>query len=221
MQGEYAMTLSNELTTETSPVSSTWIPGNREEKIIDKKLDVFVASIGTLEELAGALSVEVTEISSIKKSFKKELQEALENKVMSMVPELAIALSQPLNERTKQSANTLCGVIQRLQREAEYAEQVIKNLIQKEKLRFIKWGVSLVGVVLLSCFVTASGLFYFFPQHQYVRYEMTLEQVEQIVFGRSLLDNFEKLKPEDQKLLHDAIKFDMQYIAKRSNHKSN
>jgi hypothetical protein len=61
----------------------------------------------------------------------------------------------------------------------------------------------------------ASCLFYFFPQQQYVRYEMTVEQAKQLLVGKSLLDNFKKLKQEDQKLLTDAIEITIRQMANR------
>ena len=55
----------------------------------------------------------------------------------------------------------------------------------------------------------ASCLFYFFPQQQYVRYEMTAEQAKQMLIGKSVLSNFKKLNQEAQKLLVDGIETDI------------
>lgn len=202
--------MTDKLPAEKSTESLTWAPGIREAKIIDNKLDVFLTSIKTLEELANSLRIEVAEMSAIRNSLKKETQEALENKIMSLAPEFAKAISHTVNEQTKQSANIICDVFQKLKREAEHAEQFIQNLVNKEKTRFIKWGVSLVGTSLLSCFVVSTGLFYFFPQHQYVNFEMTHEQAKQILIGRSFLNNLTKLKSEDRNLIIGGVQFDIE-----------
>ncbi len=204
------MTSFDEFPAEKPTESLTWAPRGREAKIMDNKIDVFLTSIKTVEDLVSSLIIEVAEMSAIRTSLKKEIQEALENKIMSLAPEFAKAISHSVNQQTKQSANTICDIFEKLKREAKNAEQFIQDLVDKEKTRFIKWSISLVGTSLLSCFVVSAGLFYFFPQHQYVTFEMTYEQAKQILIGRSFLNNLTKLKSEDRNLIIGGIQFDIE-----------
>jgi hypothetical protein len=117
-----------------------------------------------------------------------------------------------VNQHLSDSLRANEGQIQKIQREAEKATLALTTFAQMNKKRFILWGASLFGAVFLSCFIMAAGIFYFLPQQQYVRYEMSVEQIKQMLFGKSLLNNFKKLTQEDQKLIADAIEIDIKQM---------
>ena len=103
-------------------------------------------------------------------------------------------------------------MLQRTQREADLASSSIQTLSNKNRKGIAYQGLALVAASCFSCIITASCVFYFFPQQQYVRYEMTAEQAKQMLLGKSLLSNFKKLKQDAQKLLVDAIEIDIKQL---------
>ena len=65
-------------------------------------------------------------------------------------------------------------------------------------------GFSLIVTVCLSCAVMASVFFTVFPQKVSVNYGVNMEQINQIIYGKTLIDNFNKLKSKDQIFLEKA-----------------
>lgn len=206
------MTLHNLSTTEKSPEFLNGTTGlKRQERILDKKMEDFIVCVQAIVETTDSISLEVEELKGIRESLKSDLQNNLSLEMGKITQELKSSLHQQITE----SLDTNVELVQKIQREAERATSTIHALGEQHKKRFVRWGLSLVTAVCFSCFVMASGLFYFFPQQQYVRYEMTVEQAKQMLFGKSLLDNFKKLKQEDQKLLADAIEINIKQMEKK------
>ncbi len=164
-------------------------------------MDDFIVCVQAIVETTDSISLEVEELKGIRESLKSDLQHHLRHEMTRNTQELKSSLHQQMSESLEANVD----LIQKIQREAEKAKSAIHAYDEQHRKKYVRWGLSLVAAVCFSCFVMASCLFYFFPQQQYVRYEMTVEQAKQMLVGKSLLDNFKKLKQEDQKLLADAI----------------
>lgn len=159
-----------------------------------------------------ALCIEAEELKATRESLKSDMQQTLKLEMDKVGPKLIQELKYAVNQNLADALKSNEGQIQKIQREAERTTLALTAFAEKNRKRFVIWGASLFSAVFLSCFIMAAGIFYFFPQQQYVRYEMTVEQIKQMLFGKSLLNNFKKLKQEDQKLLADAIEIDIKQM---------
>lgn len=177
----------------------------RRGKIIDDMVEKLQGAVQKYTAQTEALCIENEELKATRESIKSDLQQTLSQEFGRLTPKLTQDLKSLIHLQMTDSLKTNVELLQRTQREADLVSSSIQTLSNKNRKRNAYQGLALVAASCFSCIVTASCLFYFFPQQQYVRYEMTYEQAKQMLFGRSLLENFRKLKKEDQKILADAI----------------
>ena len=177
----------------------------RRGKIIDDMVEKLQGAVQKYTVQTEALCIENEELKATRESIKSDLQQTLSQEFGRLTPKLTQDLKSLIHLQMTDSLKTNVELLQRTQREADLVSSSIQTLSNKNRKRNAYQGLALVAASCFSCIVTASCLFYFFPQQQYVRYEMTYEQAKQMLFGRSLLENFRKLKKEDQKILADAI----------------
>ncbi len=184
----------------------------RQQKVIDNSLEKFIGVVQKHKIKTEALYIEIEELKAIRESLKADLQETLNQEMGRITPKLIQELKSSMHQQMTESLKTNAELVQKIQMEAENTTSAINTLGEQNKRWFLHQGLLLVATVCFSCFAMGSGLFYFFPQQQYVRYEMTAEQAKQMLFGKSLLDNFKKLKQDAQKLIVDGIEIDIKQM---------
>lgn len=189
---------------------------NRSLKVIDTSLEKFINTIQKHKVQTEALCVEIEELKGTRESLKSDLQQmllqAFNQEMSKLTSKFTLELRHTIESQVNESLKANVELMKKIPMEAERAASSMKTLEIQNKKRFIQWGLSLSAAVGFSCVLMASGLFYFFPQQQYVRYEMTIEQAKQMLLGKALLDNFKKLKHDDQKLISDAVEFNIKQI---------
>ncbi len=186
----------------------------RQQKVIDNTLEKFIGVVQKHKIQIEEVCIENEELKATRESLKSDLQQTMGQEIGKLTIKLIQELKSSMHQQQTESLKTNVELLQRTQREADLASSSIQTLSDKNRKRFAHRGLSLVAASCFSCIVTASCMFYFFPQQQYVRYEMNVEQSKQMLFGKSLLDNFKKLKPDAQKLLADAIDLDIKQMIK-------
>ncbi len=189
---------------------------NRSLKVIDTHLEKFTNTVQKHKIQTEALCVEIEELKGTRESLKSDLQQmllqAFNQEMSKLNSKLSLEVRHNIDSQLNESLKANVELLQKVQKEAERAASTMKILEIQNKKKFIQWGLSLSAAVGFSCFLMASGLFYFFPQQQYVRYEMTVEQAKQMLLGKTLLDNFKKLKQDDQKLIADAVDLNIKKV---------
>jgi hypothetical protein len=181
----------------------------RRGKIIDDMVEKLQGAVQKYTAQTEALCIENEELKATRESIKSDLQHTLSQEFGRLTPKLTQDLKSLIHLQMTDSLKTNVELLQRTQREADLASSSIQTLSNKNRKGIAYQGLALVAVSCFSCIVTASCVFYFFPQQQYVRYEMTAEQAKQMLIGKSVLSNFKKLNQEAQKLLVDGIETDI------------
>lgn len=178
-------------------------------KVIDNTLEKFMGVIQKHKIQIEEVCIENEELKATRESLKSALQQTMSQEMGKLTIKLTQELKSAMHQQQTESLKTNVELLQRTQREADLTSSSIQTLSDKNKKMFRRRGLSLVTASCFSCIVTASCVFYFFPQQQYVRYEMTAEQAKQMLIGKSALDNFKKFSRDDQKLLLDGIETDI------------
>jgi hypothetical protein len=186
----------------------------RRGKIIDDMVEKLQGAVQKYTAQTEALCIENEELKATRESIKSDLQQTLSQEFGRLTPKLTQDLKSLIHLQMTDSLKTNVELLQRTQREADLASSSIQTLSNKNRKGIAYQGLALVAVSCFSCIVTASCVFYFFPQQQYVRYEMTAEQAKQMLIGKSVLSNFKKLNQEAQKLLVDGIETDIKQLVK-------
>ncbi len=184
----------------------------RRGKIIDDMVEKLQGAVQKYTAQTEALCIENEELKATRESIKSDLQHTLSQEFGRLTPKLTQDLKSLIHLQMTDSLKTNVELLQRTQREADLASSSIQTLSNKNRKGIAYQGLALVAASCFSCIITASCVFYFFPQQQYVRYEMTAEQAKQMLLGKSLLSNFKKLKQDAQKLLVDAIEIDIKQL---------
>jgi|694.fasta_scaffold31131_6 hypothetical protein len=181
----------------------------RRGKIIDDMVEKLQGAVQKYIVQTEALCIENEELKATRESIKSDLQQTLSQEFGRLTPKLTQDLKSLIHLQMTDSLKTNVELLQRTQREADLASSSIQTLSNKNRKGIAYQGLALVAASCFSCIVTASCVFYFFPQQQYVRYEMTAEQAKQMLIGKSVLSNFKKLNQDAQKLLVDGIETDI------------
>jgi len=184
----------------------------RQQKIIDNTLEKFIGVVQKHKIQIEEVCIENEELKATRESLKSDLQQTMGQEMGKLTIKFIQELKSSMHQQQTESLKTNVELLQRTQREADLALSSIQTLSDKNRKSLVYRGLVLVAASCFSCIVTASCVFYFFPQQQYVRYEMTVEQSKQMLFGKCLLDNFKKLNPEAQKLVVDAIETDIKQL---------
>ena len=183
-------------------------------KVIDNTLEKFIGVVQKHKIQIEEVCIENEELKATRESLKSALQQTMSQEMGKLTIKLTQELKSAMHQQQTESLKTNVELLQKTQREADLTSSYIQTLSDKNKKMFGRRGLSLVAVSCFSCIVTASCVFYFFPQQQYVRYEMTAEQAKKMLIGKSVLGNFKKLSRDDQKLLLDGIETDIKSVEK-------
>jgi NOL1/NOP2/fmu family ribosome biogenesis protein len=178
-------------------------------KVIDNSLEKFIGVVQKHKIQIEEVCIENEELKATRESLKLDLQQTMGQKMETLTIKLIQELKSAMHQQQTESLKTNVELLQRTQREADLTSSSIQTLSDKNRKRFARRGLSLVAASCFSCIVTASCVFYFFPQQQYVRYEMNAEQAKQMLVGKYVLSNFKKFNQEAQKLVVDALDIDI------------
>lgn len=170
---------------------------DRFERLLTTKVEEVSRFSNMLSDQTKELSLEIEELKSTRSSFKAEMEKTLKNQMEALKNPLSQDLSNSFVNKTEDFINEHLNILKKIQWETNDTICGITNLVRSSKKSQILRSIYLCVV----CFLTASGFFYFFPQHYHVRYENGIEQGKQMLYGKALIDNIKKLSYDDQNLL--------------------
>lgn len=186
-------------------LSSLSMKLERLEIILAPKTQDLVGCVQNISDRTKALSLEIEELKTMKESLKIEIKQALQEELKQIAPSFSKQASDSFHQQVRPLLDSPLEVLQKISYEADKTVSVLKSMAIKGKTRLILMGLSLVASVCLACGIMAMIFFYFFPQTIVVKYENNFDQILQIIYGKTVIDNFKSLKPEDQALLEKAM----------------
>lgn len=192
----------------------------RQESNFVKKLAEFVSTVSKMNELAEDLSLEVIELKSARKTLNQDLQKSIHQSFSHFTPIVAEALVNALNDKTKNTINTYLDNLKCMQNQAESTTAAIRMLYQQEQSRLTRTSLFSGITVFLSAFLMAASIFYFFPQHQYSRYEITQAQISHALLGKALQNNFQKLDAANKEIILNAFQDEYKHMLMGTDAKS-
>lgn len=157
------------------------------------KIDRFTESEQALAKWRKEMTLEVEELKDLKHSLQKLLPETvhqtLEESANLIIPELLPPLIKGLQEATDAFIKSSLKETQRLKNGINQTISEAQELVSSHKKEMT---LRRIGVTLIFCFsslLTAGGIFYYFPQHQYVSYGLSPSAGEFIVLGEAFSEN--------------------------------
>ncbi|MEI7494511.1 MAG: hypothetical protein WCJ92_07965 [Alphaproteobacteria bacterium] len=167
---------------------------NRFETILDKKVEELASLVDRMAVQTKATSLEVTELTVVKESFKEEIRKAIQNNMMG----LAHTLSTPLTDDLNKYLKAQLGSLQTFHDTVTRTMRSFKGLTLK-MLGFLIFVSAIVGA---ASFTTC---FYFIDGNK-AQQVLTMEQKQLMVFGQLLENNFSKLSPDCKKIIIDDFR---------------
>ena len=196
-------------------LSSLAMKLERLEVILAPKTQDLVGCVQSISERTKALSLEVEELKVMKESLAIEIKQTLQGELKQLAPSFSKQIAETFHQQVRPLTEAPLEALQKISREGDRTVSTLKSMAIQSRTRLILMGVSLVGSTCLACGIMAMVFFYFFPQTTFVRYETKYEQILQIIYGKTVLDNFKKLKPEDQAFIEKATEETMRQMIAR------
>jgi len=175
--------------------------------ILNTKVESFSASEQALSKVRKELMLEVEELKTLKQFLEQSLPELVDKSMKSSVPIMVTQLISPLVEGFKEKTLTFVESslkeATRLKDEIDQSVSKVMGLISTQKKEMTLRTAVLTFVFCLSSLMTAGGIFYFFPQE--IHYGLSDNTLKTYFIGEVVLENFNKLTPNDQTLIKEKM----------------
>lgn len=195
------MTEATQPLTSSSSAFEDTVKVKRLEKIMDKKTETFLQATQAILDHEEALIFEVEELKRARETLKQDVKQLFQTELELFTTSFVKQVTNDYSQQVKSLMQESLATIQKIHSKADDTVSVLQTTAIQSRKRLILMGVSLVASVCFSCSVIATVFFYFFPQKTTINYEINMEQIQHMIYGKTVIDNFKKLKPEDQALI--------------------
>lgn len=190
-------------------LSSLILRLDRSDAIFKARVDELSTTVRQLSERTKVLNLEVEEFKGVRESIKADLQTTFQVTLHKGITTIASPLSQGLSESfNKQTGAFIANhleALKKIQNDVGFTVGRVTTMIDQQRRSKLMMGLSLVASVCFSCFIMGAGIFYFFPQHKTIHYEMTADKAKMMIYGELFSEVFDKFTPEDQALCSAAF----------------
>ena len=180
----------------------------RQEHLIDSNIENLAKVLKEMQDAQGAIALEVLEFKIAREQLNNTLQSSIKDSMAILTPALAKTLKVFLEETNINLTESFQSSLKSVRQEAEATVLALKKAREKEKKFYLFKGLMRNGIGLLSAVLVAGGIFYFFPRTQNIRYDMTSAQIEDMLVGKALLDNWSLIGIKDKAALEEILKRD-------------
>lgn len=175
--------------------------------VLGTKVESFSASEQAFSNCRKELTLEVEEIKTLKNSLEQALPELVNKSMKSsaqiMVPLLVPPLVEDFREKTFSFVESSLKEATRIKDEIDRSVNEVTGLISTQKKEMTVRVAALAFVFCVSSLMTAGGIFYFFPQE--VHYGLSDSTLKTYFIGEAVMENFNKLTPNDQALIKEKL----------------
>lgn len=190
----------------------------REEKVIEKKIDEFVECVKNLKKHQETLTVEVVELKATKAEIVNEIKKTVPStpKIISEIkgelPDLFVKLFNNLDgviatrmeHHLRGVSDSSMQSIVMLKNKTEELQRCLEKTLQSYKSILWYKGLIIYVSCLLSGVATAGFLYYFFPQTKTIHHQISMEDLGELVLGKSVNKISSKIDDESWKIITDA-----------------
>jgi hypothetical protein len=173
----------------------------RENEVFAKCIEEISRCKAGISELRKELTQEVAELKVANETIKETIALSVAKAQPLLVDAMAQGVKQQFGEDYKRIENRL----QKLSNQIETLGFKAAHVIEKREKRLTQKGVFVCIAVCLSSFVTAGGIFYFFPQTAILNRTLTTEDYRTLQRGELLKHTIKKLPKAEQEKLEDAL----------------
>lgn len=173
----------------------------RATEVLDDFTIRIADSFKNMEDLRKELKEEVTFLRGTHQNIKETLSSA----VMDQLPELTETTNNAVKAYMEKESHKLSQPIKKLSQDLEGFAKAIRYEQQQHKRSLKKVGIAVSLAFCLGAIGSGFGLWWFFPQTQFLKVEFTPEQRKQMEYGALLQFALPKMSEKEQDRVWDSM----------------
>jgi hypothetical protein len=193
--------MENELTELASTFSDLNLTYTRSNEILADSIEKIASLTKSINESRKLLTKEVVDL----KTANETIQETIALSVVKAQPLLVEAMAQGVKHQFSEDYKRIEDRLQKLSHQIESLGFKAAHVIEKREKRLTKKGVFVCIAVCLSSFVTAGGIFYFFPQTVILNRTLNTQDYRTLQRGELLRHTMKKMPKAEKEKLEDAL----------------